>query len=193
MKRKYTWSFESVVEEYCKGDAENGLNYQYYHRRYLQMYRDQASLHDAIRKAALSWWLPTTMRHPHQRRIPGSTLRECERRLQRRIKTLSRCTSFSALYLFVKDRIGDLPHVGALTIYDITLRIGAYMRLSPEFVYLHSGALIGARRLGVKGFVAHRGDFPTAFQRLTPAEIEDCLCVFADRLEKKDSPAFISA
>jgi hypothetical protein len=74
--------------------------------------------------------------------------------------------------------------IGELTIYDTAHRIGAYLRLAPENVYLHAGTRQGAKALGFKGSWASipRREFPKALSRLRANEIEDCLCIYKNNL-----------
>lgn len=43
----------------------------------------------------------------------------------------------------------DLPGVGPLAVYDVSDRIGSYLGIRPEKVYLHCGVRQGARALGL--------------------------------------------
>jgi hypothetical protein len=69
-----------------------------------------------------------------------------------------------------------------LTVYDISHRIGAYFGKAPERVYLHAGVRVGARALGIGGDSFDPKILPKPFARLTPSEIEDCLCIYKDEL-----------
>jgi hypothetical protein len=97
---------------------------------------------------------------------------------------LRRTTTFAELQ-DVLARAGDSIHgIGPLTVYDTATRIGAYLRLHPDRVFLHAGTRDGAKALGVS-----RGrtsvpisDLPAAFHQLTPAQAEDCLCIYEQQL-----------
>ena len=78
----------------------------------------------------------------------------------------------------MRDRIGGIHGIGELAVYDIACRIGAFLGLSPERVYLHAGTREGARALGLRGASVRKMDLPRAFGRLSPGEIEDCLCIY---------------
>jgi hypothetical protein len=72
-----------------------------------------------------------------------------------------------------------------LTVYDTTHRIGAFLGVQPDRVYLHTGTREGAKALGFKGsltFILPR-EFPKPFHKLKPYEIEDCLCIYKDVLK----------
>jgi hypothetical protein len=145
----------------------------------LEAFRNLPSLGLAIRHGALCHWLPEFKRHPHQCRIPRLLLETAERKLQRKARVLSRAANFEALYDAIYDRI-RCDGIGPLTIYDIAQRIGAFLGKAPRLVYLHRGTRVGARRLGFTGDTLDPALLPPAFSRLSPAEIEDCLCIYKD-------------
>lgn len=82
---------------------------------------------------------------------------------------------------------------GPLARYDIASRLGAYLGHEPEQVYLHTGALKGAQALGVLrrsrasvhgGRIIERDDLPKELQTLSPADLENFLCIYQDELER---------
>jgi hypothetical protein len=147
----------------------------------LAFYRKQPSLHDAVHFGALAI-RPNGKRHPHQSRRSPATLEAARDRLQQ--SNLRASQTFHQLYQAIEDAIGGIHDIGPLTIYDTALRIGAFLGLEPEFIYLHRGTRDGARALGLdvrRDFLSVR-DLPTPFQRLKPYEIEDCLCIYKHQL-----------
>jgi hypothetical protein len=98
--------------------------------------------------------------------------------MQAAAKRLGATEDFDALHEIVKREIGSVHGIGALTVYDIAHRIGAYLGKSPKMVYLHRGTKEGAAILGFRGESLDPTQLPSAFSRLTPAEIEDCLCIY---------------
>jgi hypothetical protein len=82
----------------------------------------------------------------------------------------------------IAHAIGPIPKIGDLTVYDIAHRIGTYLGKSPRLVYLHRGTARGARHLGFTGATLDPTLLPPAFSRLSPEEIEDCLCIYKDEL-----------
>lgn len=149
--------------------------------RELQYYVMQRSLTQAIEKAALSR-LPSSKRHPHQCRIAGVTLAKAAELLAQ--TNFSSVSNFNDLHVLVNRAIGPIEGIGPLAVYDIAHRIGAYLGHAPNQVYLHRGTLVGARALGLGGKVVQMNDLPRAFRRLTPAEVEDCLCIYKDDLKR---------
>ena len=91
---------------------------------------------------------------------------------------LKRAKNFDALHRIIAERIGRIPGIGTLTVYDIAHRIGAFCRIYPELVYLHAGTRKGAAFGGIKGDAFDPGILPKPFFRLQSYEIEDCLCLY---------------
>ena len=110
------------------------------------------------------------------------SLEDAEKRLQTASGTLSAAADFKALHKAVDNAIGKKQGLGELAVYDIAQRIGAYLGKEPKLVYLHRGVREGARALGFHGDTLDPALLPPAFSRLTPAEIEDCLCIFKSAL-----------
>jgi hypothetical protein len=82
----------------------------------------------------------------------------------------------------VQETILGIDGVGPLAVYDIAHRIGAYFRNAPEHAYLHAGTRVGAWALNMDGDSVDPKILPAPFARLTPAEIEDCLCIYKNEL-----------
>lgn len=150
-------------------------------RAEMRFFEIQRSLSDAIKKAALCE-LPSGKRHPHQRRIPRALLEEVETSLQGIRRRLSNAEDFAAIHRLIEKEIGGINGIGALTVYDIAHRIGAHLKKAPQRVYLHAGTRAGAHVFNIDGERFDPKVLPKAFSRLTPSEIEDCLCVYKDEL-----------
>jgi hypothetical protein len=167
--RKCT-SLAALVRAYIR-------NYREYRIEGMQFYVHQRSLRDAVDVAA-ACVLPDGKRHPHQRRIPAKALAEAQRRLL--AVDFSGCSSFEDLHDQVEQLVRDIHMIGPLTIYDVAHRIGAYMELEPEFVYLHRGVRTGARALGLgrgRSTLAI-SELPREMHLLSAAEAEDFLCIY---------------
>ncbi len=189
--RKVCWSRE--IRTRCTAlRSQHGLaaivsdyiaHYRESARRELRYYATQRLLADAIREAGLSR-LFGGKRHPHQRRIPLSVLKIAEKRLQGSANRLSRLTSFRDVHALVEAEIGSIHGIGALAVYDIAHRIGAYLKCTPDLVYLHAGTGQGARVFGLHGKSIHPAQLPSEFGALTAAEIEDCLCIYKNAFRR---------
>jgi hypothetical protein len=172
--RKIT--FELIVDDYISNHRDNGA-------REYRYYRIQPSLEKIIEIATLSK-LPSGKRHWHQRRIPRKVLEQARDCLMK--ADLAGCKNFGELIELTSSNLKAIKGIGDLTIYDITNRIGLYLGLEPEFVYLHAGTREGARAIGLgRGReTLNVEELPTAFHILTPSEIEDCLCIYKDELKR---------
>ena len=169
-------SYADVVRDYQKrfrqGAADN-----------LRFYANQTTLADAVRLAALAQ-TAEGKRQPHQKHIPPAVLRDAYAKLKR--CDFNECQSFDDLYGMVDGAIRSIPGIGELAVYDTAHRIGAFLRLEPQRVYLHRGTRIGARAMGLgKGTnVLEVADLPVTFRRLTAGDIENCLCIYKKDLQR---------
>lgn len=92
--------------------------------------------------------------------------------------------TFDELYKEVEKL--KINGIGDLTIYDTATMIGCPNQVYPDKVYLHAGAAIGAKALGVEGDVVDKSVFVSifpAFKRLEPIQIEDVLCIYKSHLQ----------
>ena len=144
-------------------------------QREREHWANHADLKSAVRTAALSEY-PRGKRHGHQRRFKRETLWLAADKLYE--VSLPIDGPFGDLHEAVRAAIGGIHGIGELAVYDIASRIGAYLRVEPDRVYLHAGARVGARALGFRGDTIRKSELPSAFMRLSCAEIEDCLCVY---------------
>ena len=163
---------DAIVRAYCN-DYRDAATREYAY------WANHSSFNLAIQTAALST-LPCGKRHPHQRRIPANTLRCAAYSLTK--QGLAASGTFHDLHQTVHATISNIGRIGELAVYDIACRIGAYLGLTPDRVYLHAGTRRGARALALRGSSIGKQDLPRAFQVLSPAEIEDCLCIYKNQL-----------
>ena len=121
--------------------------------------------------------------HGHQRRVGRIKLNRFAEQLKLKEDAIRKAKSFDEL-LSTIDQI-KFDGIADLTIYDTATRIGAYLNLFPDRIYLHSGTRGGAVNLlgSVKGkkFIT-LNELPQEFKRhdLTASEFEDILCIFKD-------------
>jgi hypothetical protein len=165
-------SLDGIVSEFIR-------KYRACARDFSEECKNQPSLAAAISNAVR----PGGHKHAHQYRIRSSLLNEAERRLQDVKVELTRAADFDGLHDTIERSIGSMHGIGPLTVYDVAHRIGAFVGKDPVLVYLHRGTKQGAAHLGFKGraFLDPR-ELPSAFARLSAAEIEDCLCICAEQL-----------
>jgi hypothetical protein len=158
----------------------------------LNFYARERDFKKAIRIAARSE--RCNKREHHQCRIPASVLRSAGDRLCQHWRSLKRFRSFEALHNEVRRLLLSPDHkiggVGPLTAYDIALRIGARLDMKPRLVHLHAGARVGAKRVRVARWRAdtiERKELPAAFMKLSPAECENCLCIYFTNTQRRGS------
>ena len=87
----------------------------------------------------------------HQRHIPRRAKAEVIKRLGGASSLWilpSHIHDFELLHSEIRSLIGNIPGIGNLTIYDVTVRLGAKYNILPrDYVYLHAGPMISAKHL----------------------------------------------
>lgn len=141
-------------------------------------------LRSAIRNAALSVDR-FGRRMSHQRRMPAAVLLNVAAQLVKREREIAAVTTFRDLHGLVEQICRPIRGAGELIIYDVAFRIGSFLQIEPDLVYLHAGTRKGARRLGVWGAVAEVSAFPDALHCLQPWQLEDFLCRYAKKVRAK--------
>ena len=126
--------------------------------------------------------------HSHQRRVGRVKLNLFAEQLKLTEPEISKVNNFDELLSIVKsvktERIADLAH------YDTAARIGAYLGLFPDKIFLHSGTRVGA--INLLGSNINKREYiqidelPKEFllHDLTASEFEDILCIFKDEFKK---------
>ena len=148
-------------------------------RQFLRLYELRKTLSEAITKAVLG-------NHPHQHCLSKKKLSQVETQLQACESSIHNALNFEELYAIVARSVRPPFKHANLLVYDLSLRIGAYKKFRPTYVYIHSGALVGAQYvLNTKRipFRIQVSDLPAKFAALDPHEIEDCLCRYKDDLK----------
>jgi hypothetical protein len=170
-------SYHDLVSDYW-------VKHRRYHNYVLSYYETLNKLSDVYEKAA-SALLPSGKRHPHQYRLPKNADKEIFSKLND--SDAEKCRSFDALHTIICKTIGGTYGVGRLMVYDTALRIGAFLKCKPLFVYLHAGASEGAKALGFPSSLTKLSmhQLPTEFQKLQPSEVEDFLCIYKKQLKMK--------
>lgn len=125
--------------------------------------------------------MPNGKRHNHQSRIPMETLRAFANRLSnaQNERSMMKCRTFHDLLLLMETCA--LPGIGPVTQYDVASRLGPFLGLAPERVYLHAGVRQGAEAMGLrtKGKMwLMREELPQELASLTADDCEDFFCVY---------------
>jgi hypothetical protein len=151
--------------------------------REFSWFSQQPSLEEAIIVAA-SATNERGKRYSHQSRIRRSVIKEAKILLLDRAGEIEKCDSFHSLWMLVKRAIGRIYGVGELYIYDTCLRIGIFLNMLPEKVYLHAGTRSGAKAYGLMNWDKEwieTHDLPEGIRDLPRHEIEDILCIYKDK------------
>lgn len=155
---------------------------------YLNYFVKLSSLDDAIRFACHG---KAGIIHGHQHLVGKVKLEQARKVLQRHADEITACKSFDELLILVEECTSGIDRLGVLAIYDTSLRLGAYLGLWPEVVYLHAGTKKGCKALGVatKGGKVEMEKLPKPLRVLEPYRAEDFLCIFKDQFAGSDVKA----
>ena len=124
-------------------------------------------------------------RDGHQRYYSAAALWAMGERLIGHASRLEKARGdFEALRKAVEKGLGLADSRSPLLVYDVTYRLGCYLKTPPQHVYLHAGPQVGAKRLN-PGLGRHRcldpkkpDHLPASLRtRLSPDQIENFLCV----------------
>lgn len=134
------------------------------------------------------------MNNEHQYRSRKNTKKLLVEKVSALLDSGKKYTSFEDIYSDVSSMIVRGRPLTHLMAYDISLRIGARIDVFPhEFVYLHAGALDGAKKLKDKYYPelpirtpriesAKIKEVVTEFKEFSAYDIEHFLCVFHHNL-----------
>jgi hypothetical protein len=93
-------------------------------------------------------------------------------------------SSFSELIASIQH--SKIKGIGDLTIYDTAQRIGNYLGIQPDKIYLHRGVRTGAEILlgKIKTKFIIKDQLPAPFSKsdLSAADFEDILCIYKNRI-----------
>ncbi|MDQ3754713.1 MAG: hypothetical protein M3371_08280 [Acidobacteriota bacterium] len=162
-------------------------HYNAHHRpnkhKELNWFRRQPSL-EAVLSVAAKAENDRGLRYSHQYRITRKAIQEANRLLLEKHDELQRCNSFHELWLLIRKILKPAVGLGELYIYDTALRIGAYLNLLPDRVYLHAGTRTGAKAFGIvsqqKEWI-DLDELPNILRELSAHEVEDILCIYKDK------------
>jgi hypothetical protein len=120
----------------------------------------------------------------HQFHITQPARRKAKQVLQQIEAQMQACRSFHALHSLFLHHLTPVRGLGEMYIYDAALRMGAYLRLYPFYIYLHRGTRVGAKALGlvVNRPYLERTELPKDLQVLSADNIETFLCMYRNQL-----------
>jgi hypothetical protein len=169
-------TFRSLIADFRREDAPRM-------QKEAAFFRKQPSLERAIHHAATA----TDERgkvFDHQRRTWPSGRLKAEAILTASVGRVGACRSFHELLCLIEELLSGVRGIRELYRYDTAARLGAFLSLAPEYVYLHAGTRKGAQALGLgrrRGYL-EKHELPVPLQALTADELETFLCVYAAEL-----------
>lgn len=169
-------NLETIIRHYIS-------HYRPHKQTELNWFRRQTSLEAAINIAAKAE-NERGLRYSHQYRITRKAIQEANRLLLEKYDVLQRCKSFHELWQRIKIILETVKGLGELYIYDTALRIGAYLNLLPDRVYLHAGTRAGANAFGIVSRHTEWIDVNellNILRDLPPHEVEDILRIYKDK------------
>lgn len=119
----------------------------------------------------------------HQYRVDKVSMKRAKEILLENIDDLEKSDSFHSLWLLMNYLIKPIKGIGEVYISDTALRIGAFLKIYSEKVYLHAGTRTGAERLKIRSSNKdwiELNKLPKDFQKLAMNEVEDILCIYKD-------------
>jgi len=121
-------------------------------------------------------------RHPHQNRLKREDMEIFANQLQSQEQRLRDADNFDTLFKIIHNVGSKINGIGDMLIYDATERIGEYLGLFPDKVYLHAGTRDGAEKiLGKVGEATIKKEMfpePIRSSNLSCADIESMLCMY---------------
>jgi len=164
--------FKNIIKHYKNWKANNP-------DRCIENCINQAILANAVERAALSVDA-SGKKHRHQYRLQRQTLAAFANNLINNLHHISTVNDFEELIQLV--RAAKILGIGELAVYDVAVRIGAYLNIWPEKIYLHAGTRVGTEALigNVKGETIEKDLLPADFRspNLSCYELEDMLCIY---------------
>ena len=118
------------------------------HQSHLDFYRSLETLEEAIKRAAQATGEDSKI-NAHQRRVGRVILGKASTKLLRKAGEIESCTGFHDLIELIERVTAKIDRFGELAVYDTSLRIGSWLDLLPERVYIHAGTRKGAKALGL--------------------------------------------
>lgn len=141
------------------------------------------SIEEAIHFAVLSED-KAGKKHSHQYRLVRKAMITFEEKALLIKEKLVKADDFHVLYKLLKNLEVKSKGIGEMLTYDAAERIGQYLKLTPQKVYLHAGTRVGAEKLlgkiNAEYIKKEQLPEPLGNSTLSCSEIEDILCMYHD-------------
>lgn len=183
-------------------------NYEHYLQEYLGFFRKVNTLKDVVSYACCGVFEVTRdnqiylIRHNHQeyfkgnnggyRGLPLEDGKSVVRLVHTRLNEIKAIGTFDSLYNLIKECSEAKLQFGQLAIYDAAVRIGAFLGIKPDFVYIHTGVKAGVTVLEELGYTneqlsnrsyAPLKEFPVEMHEMTEISAENSCCTLKDRFK----------
>nr|WP_317266230.1 hypothetical protein [Arthrospira sp. SH-MAG29] len=135
----------------------------------------------ALERAWLSRFADGKM-HPHQRRV-SSKLAEGWNVSRQDCQQAQQFKTFAELHQWIESVTARVKGLGKTTAYDVAQRLGMWLNLEPDLVYLHTGTAEGAAVFNITGQTAFLSAFPPEIQKIGAPHAENFLCIYKDNLK----------
>lgn len=136
----------------------------------------------ALERAWISRFADGKM-HPHQRRV-SSKLAQGLKVSREDAALPEHFETFEELYKWLEYVAYRVKGLGAMTTYDVAQRLGMWLDLSPNVVYLHAGTAEAAKKFGIEGKIAPLTAFPPEIQALGCTHAENFLCIYKSEIQE---------
>lgn len=184
-------SLQSIVNDYNRRiqvvDAETLKGWH----AVLIFYGDLQDWKTAVEEAGKFHFDASGKCHPHQCHIYGFAKKQFLIDLQNNQTAIYNSANFSDLYGNI-EKFCKKKRIGELTVYDTAMRLGAFLEskkggcFKPQMVFLHNGAMEGAKKLFRRGEIAKPCSrmplsiFAKYFPNKKTWEVEEILCIYKD-------------
>ena len=161
-------------------------SYQWQEHDLYKWYGDKALTLEAAVDRAFKSEQPNGKLHGHQYLVGRERLARLATIAKDYIERFKDARDWNEIYTIVGDTIVQVPGAGILAHYDITNRIGSYLRYDQTVVRVHAGAWAGAAVLGLKiqNGQVNLEDLPPELRSLGAMHIENFLCIYKDELKQ---------
>lgn len=183
-------------------------NYEHYLLEYLGFFKRINTLKDVVSYACCGVFEVTRdnqvflIRHNHQeyfignngshRGLPLEDGKSVVRVVHTRLSEIKAVDNFEKLYNIIKECSETKLQFGQLSIYDAAVRIGAFLGIKPDFVYIHTGVKAGVTVLEELGYTneqlsnryfAPLKEFPVEMHEMTEISAENFSCKSKDKFK----------
>jgi hypothetical protein len=151
--------------------------------KFLKYVMEQKTLENAIDVAVRSLD-KNGKKQSHQKRLKNSVLSEFGHIvIVSEKEKINNAKTFDELYKIIKRN--KIDGVGEMLEYDVSIRIGCYLQIYPERIYLHTGTRKGIENLyghKINKNYLYKNELPDPFNNcdLTPGQLEDFFCIYKE-------------